>query len=134
MKLNDTDTIADKPPLWPQLKRALRGRCPQCGAGKLFRGYLKQVDECAVCCEHYGTIRADDGPAWLTILAVGHIIVPLILEVEKDSTWPMWIPMVLWPTVALSLSLLILPLAKGFFITILWRGRKAKAADITPAA
>ena len=132
--MSESEAIARKPPLWPQVKRALRGRCPQCGSGKLFRGYLKQVDECAVCAEHYGDIRADDGPAWLTILAVGHIIVPLILEVEKDSAWPIWVPMVLWPMLALSLSLLILPLAKGFFITILWRGRKLKATDITPAA
>lgn len=110
-----------KPPFWPQAKRALCGRCPKCGEGKLFRSYLKQVDVCALCNECYGHIRADDGPAWLTILAVGHIIVPMVVEVERNSTWPMWVPMVLWPSLALLLTLLILPLAKGLFITILWR-------------
>lgn len=111
----------DQPPLWPQLKRALRGRCPACGQGRLFSSYLKQVKACSACAESYGHIRADDGPAWLTILITGHILVPLILEFEKNATWPLWVPMVLWPFLALVLALLILPLAKGFFITILWR-------------
>ncbi len=132
--MNDTETSSNKPPFWPQARRALRGRCPQCGAGKLFKSYLKQVDECRVCSAHYGDIRADDGPAWLTILVVGHIMVPLLLEVEKDSTWPMWVPMMLWPSLAVVLSLLILPLAKGLFITILWRGRRFRVANTTPAA
>ncbi|HEY0900770.1 MAG TPA: DUF983 domain-containing protein [Micavibrio sp.] len=108
-------------PLWPQAQRALKGRCPQCGHGKLFKSYLKQVESCATCGEAYGHIRADDGPAWLTILLVGHIVVPLLVEVERDSTWPMWVPMLLWPTLALVLSLVLLPLAKGLFITMLWR-------------
>ena len=43
------------------------GKCPNCGAGALFRSYLKQVDHCAVCGESYGKIHADDGPPWLTI-------------------------------------------------------------------
>lgn len=120
--MNDTETpVAAKPPFWPQAKRGLRGRCPQCGEGKLFKSYLKQVDKCSVCGEAYGHIRADDGPAWLTILVVGHIIVSLVVEFERDSTWPMWVPMVLWPSLALILSLALLPLAKGLFITILWR-------------
>lgn len=120
--MSETDIkTKEKPPFWPQAKRALRGRCPACGEGKLFKSYLKQVEVCSVCGERYGHIRADDGPAWLTILAVGHIVVPLVVEVERDSTWPMWVPMALWPGLALVLSLVLLPLAKGLFITILWR-------------
>ncbi|MCM2344035.1 MAG: DUF983 domain-containing protein [Alphaproteobacteria bacterium] len=116
-----TEATPAKPPAWPQIRRALAGRCPHCGHGKLFKSYLKQVEACTDCGEAYGHIRADDGPAWLTILAVGHIIVPLVVEVEKDSSWPLWVPMVLWPGLALLLALLLLPLAKGLFITLLWR-------------
>lgn len=117
----ETVVTDKKPPFWLYARRGLAGRCPRCGIGKLFKGYLKQVESCCACGETYGHIRADDGPAWLTILLVGHIIVPILLEVEKDATWPMWVPMVLWPGLAVVLSLLILPLAKGLFITILWR-------------
>lgn len=115
------ESSQEQPPFWPQAQRALKGRCPHCGIGKLFKSYLKQVDACHDCGAAYGHIRADDGPAWLTILLVGHIIVPLVVEFEKDSTWPMWIPMLIWPAVALGLSLILLPLAKALFITILWR-------------
>ena len=54
--------------------RGLRGRCPHCGQGHLFRAYLKPVDACSVCHEPLKHIRADDGPAWLTILIVGHAV------------------------------------------------------------
>ena len=133
--MNQNETPYIKMPLWPQLRRSLRGRCPQCGSGKLYKGYLKQVESCTACGEVFGNIRADDGPAWLTILIVGHIIVPLLLEFEKDSTWPIWVPMLLWPGLAIVLALLLLPFTKAFFITILWRMRvaKEKSAGITPA-
>ena len=111
----------DQQPFWPQARRALRGYCPNCGQGRLYKSYLKQVDVCSVCATPLGKIRADDGPAWLTILVVGHLTVPLLLEVEKHATWPMWMPMVVWPVYALTLSLLILPYSKALFITILWR-------------
>lgn len=111
----------DQQPFWPQARRALHFRCPNCGEGKLYKAYLRQVDECSVCGTPLGKIRADDGPAWLTILLVGHLTVPLLLEVEKHATWPTWVPMVIWPIYALSLSLIILPFAKALFITILWR-------------
>lgn len=114
-------TPPDARPFWPEARRGMKGRCPQCGEGRLFKSYLKQVESCGACGEGYGHIRADDGPAWLTILLVGHIVVPLLVEFERDSTWPMWVPMLLWPSVALVLSLILLPLAKGLFITILWR-------------
>lgn len=119
----ETDPAASgqKSPFWPQARRALVGRCPRCGRGRLFKSYLKQVENCADCGEAFGHIRADDGPAWLTILLVGHLIVPLVVAFEKDSTWPMWVPMVLWPGLALVLALLLLPLAKSLFITLLWR-------------
>ena len=105
------------------LLRAVRRRCPNCGVGRLFTGYLKPVAQCAACGERYGHIRADDGPAWLTILVVGHILAPLLLTVEKSAPWPEWASMIVWPALALALMALILPRAKGVFIAILWRTR-----------
>jgi len=103
--------------------RAAIGRCPNCGQGSLFRIYLKQVDQCAVCGEPYKHIRAEDAPPWLTILIVGHIIVPLILIVETSTTWPAWLEMMIWPIASISLALAILPRAKGAFLALLWTTR-----------
>lgn len=106
---------------WPVVLRGLARRCPCCGKGKLFCGYLKQVDACSVCGERYADIRADDGPAWLTILLVGHIMAPILLTVLPRSEWPDEVHMTLWPLLTLILSIAILPRAKGFFIGMIWR-------------
>lgn len=109
-----------RPPFLVAVWRGISGRCPNCGEGRLFRAYLKQVDACAVCGEPWGHIRADDAPPWLTILVVGHIIVPAAMAIESRDLLPFWASMTLWPLLALALSLLILPRAKGAFIATIW--------------
>ena len=106
---------------WPVVRHGMALRCPNCGKGHLFARYLKQVDTCASCGEDFSQIRADDGPAWLTILIVGHILAPILLAVIPSSTWPDWVSMTVWPTFALVLTLAILPCAKGLFIGMIWR-------------
>lgn len=103
--------------------RALRRRCPNCGRAPLFASYLRQVDHCAACGEAYGHIRADDAPPWLTILIVGHVVLPLALAMGFLLTWPAWIGVVLWSTVAVGLSAVVLPRAKGFFLAAIWHLR-----------
>jgi uncharacterized protein (DUF983 family) len=118
-------------------RRALLGRCPCCGEGKLFRAYLKQVENCAVCRESFGAIRADDAAPWLTIIVVGHIFIPLMLVVVAMTTMPAWASAALWSGVFVLLSLAILPRAKALFIAILWRtgapGSNKPARRIDPA-
>ena len=72
--------------VWPAIVRAVSGRCPACGGGKFFKSYLLQVDRCFMCDESFGQIHADDGPAWLTIGTVGHVVVPLALLAETNAT------------------------------------------------
>lgn len=110
-------------PFWPIVRRGLFGRCPRCGEGRLFATYLKPVAACSACGEPYGHIRADDGPAWLTILVVGHIIVTLILVTSDDNPWPAWLLSTVWVVVALALTLVLLPHAKGLFIALIWRAK-----------
>jgi uncharacterized protein (DUF983 family) len=100
--------------------RAVTGRCPNCGQGRLFASYLKQVEHCAVCGEAFGHIHADDAPPWLTILLVGHILVPTAIIVESFALWPDWVGMTVWPLLALGLALIILPRAKGLFLAGIW--------------
>ena len=67
---------AEKRDVWTALKRGFRGRCPRCGEGKLFRAFLKVDDHCSVCGLDFTPHRADDLPAYLVIVIVGHIVVP----------------------------------------------------------
>jgi uncharacterized protein (DUF983 family) len=101
--------------------RGFMGRCPQCGHGKLFASYLKPVRECAACGEGLGHIRADDGPAWATILLVGHILAPFLLGILPNSPWPDWMLIVTIVPAILILTLILLPRMKGVFIGMIWR-------------
>ncbi|MFZ5835607.1 MAG: DUF983 domain-containing protein [Pseudomonadota bacterium] len=101
--------------------RGFAGRCPNCGKGKLFRAFLKPVDACARCDEAIGHIRADDGPAWLTILITGHVVVPLLLMVEQRTAWPVWVATSFWSALVVVLVLILLPRSKGAFIGAIWR-------------
>ena len=107
------------------VRRGLKGRCPNCGKGHLFRAYLKPVQACSVCGEDISHIQADDGPAWLTILIVGHILVALILTLDGWAGWPMWVSMVFYPSLGMVMCLAGLPLAKGVFIAAIWAGEGA---------
>lgn len=111
---------ADRP-CWPAIRRGLAGHCPQCGEGKIFRAYLKVNDECPSCGEELHHQRADDAPPYLTIFIVGHVVTAMLMI--ADDYWPqadMWIHMVLWPLVAILMSLWLLPLIKGALINYQW--------------
>lgn len=100
--------------------RGVRGRCPACGEGRVFTGYLKATPACSHCGEGYAHLRADDMPPWLTILVVGHIVVPLLLLVEQTWHPAMWVQMAIWPAVTMALLLLLLPRSKGAVLGLLW--------------
>ena len=114
------------------LRRGWRRTCPACGAGPVFDGYLTVRDSCMVCGEELRHHRADDMPAWLTILVVGHLIVPALLLVRDVWGPPMWVHMVLWPVAVLALSLLLLPRFKAMVVALQWATRMggfARAQD-----
>lgn len=103
------------------LSRALLCKCPACGKGKLFVSYLKQVSSCSHCNEDLSSIRAEDGPAWLTILIVPHLLMPFFFALDPHLGLPEWGSMALWATLAFVLVLVLLPFSKAIFIAILWR-------------
>lgn len=107
-------------PLWPAIKRGLHCRCPHCGEGKLFRAFVKPVDKCEACGEEMWHHRADDLPAYLVIVVVGHIVVSAFMAVEMTTYWPMWLHLVVWAPLTLILSLLLLQPIKGGVIGLQW--------------
>jgi len=103
--------------------RGLRRTCPNCGKGRLFSGYLKVQDNCPVCREELHHHRADDGPAYLTILVVGHIMAPMI-HVVFTKFRPDPIVMATGFTIGcVALSLYLLPRLKGLVVGIQWAKR-----------
>lgn len=119
LRLDHTDDRPLRPALW----RGVRKRCPSCGKGALFQGYLKVRDACGTCGEELHHHRADDGPAYLTILVVGHLVAPLIMW--AFLTWRPD-PLVLSGAFAagcVTLSLFLLPRFKGAIVAFQWAKR-----------
>src|SRR2546429_8211825 len=100
---------AEKRDLWTALKRGLRCRCPRCGQGKLFRAFLKVADHCAACALDFSPHRADDLPAYLVIIIVGHIVVPLALMIETNYSPPVALQLSIYLPITLIASLLLQP-------------------------
>ncbi len=102
------------------MKRGFMRRCPSCGQGALFSKYVKTVDECAVCGEEIHHYRADDFPAYLVILVVGHIVVPLYMALNMMADVPMWLNFAIWlPATAIACVLLLQPV-KGAVVGMQW--------------
>jgi len=109
-------SVTGKTALW----RGIKGTCPRCGQGKLFTSYLQQTDHCDYCHEDIASLRADDGPAWLTILVTGHIVAPFIVFFALNETYPAWVMMSILITIIIALVFILLPKCKGLFIAALW--------------
>ncbi|WBU57522.1 DUF983 domain-containing protein [Paracoccus sediminicola] len=120
--MTDDSADADRPTGLAMRRGAIR-RCPACGEGHMFTGYLKIRDHCDHCNEALYHQRADDGPAYLTILIVSHLGAPLLLWVFLTYQ-PSPVSMLIWFSVgAVTLSLAFLPLIKGAFVGAQWARR-----------
>tara|TARA_B100001057_G_scaffold466117_1_gene522924 strand:+ start:770 stop:1156 length:387 start_codon:yes stop_codon:yes gene_type:complete len=100
--------------------RGIRRRCPQCGKGVLLAGYLTPVKNCDICGEDFSAISADDGPAWATLLVLGHLVVPLMVFLGRDETIPIYLATSILMVVMLAGVFVMLPRAKGLFIALIW--------------
>lgn len=109
--------------LAPALLRGWRRRCPNCGGGPMMAGYLAVRHSCASCGERLDQHRADDAPAWATIVIVGHVLVPGLLAVETGFHPPLWVHWSIWPALTLGLTLWLLPRVKGAIIAAQWAWR-----------
>jgi len=116
-------TQPDDRPLGRAIRRGFGGRCPNCGKGHLLQGYLRLAPACPVCGEDLTAARADDGPAYLTILIVGHLLAPTLLAVFV--TWrPSPLTLIaIFATGTVVLSLALLPRFKGMLVGIQWSRR-----------
>ena len=117
--------MAEENRTWLGLRRGAQRRCPNCGEGKLFDGYLKVLPVCDHCGHNNGVYRADDAPPYFTILIVGHLVVGPLLAFGFILTWPAWTVVATTLPALFILTLIILPIVKGAVIGFHW------AADVS---
>lgn len=110
----------EKRDVWTAMKRGFSCRCPRCGQGKLFRAFLKVADNCSVCGLDFTPHRADDLPAYLVIIIVGHIVVPAALWIETNYSPAVWLQLTVYLSFTLVASLLLLQPVKGAVVGFQW--------------
>lgn len=103
------------PPL-PPSQTGMRGRCPRCGEGGLFDGFLGLKKRCEICGLDYSFADSGDGPAVFIIMIVGFIVVGLALFFEFTFEPPFWLHMLLWVPLVIVLSLGLLRPLKGLMV------------------
>lgn len=116
------DTTPERP-MGQALWRGFRTRCPSCGEGRLLHRYLKVHDTCPECGEELFHHRADDGPAYLSILIVGHIMAPLLLLAFKTFRPEPLVLFAIFAVGSMALAFYLLPRLKGIVIAFQWARR-----------
>ena len=106
--------------VWPAIRKGWRRKCPNCGHGPLLSGYLKVRDGCTVCKQELHHHRADDGPAYLTILLVGHLMAPLLHVVFVHFRPEPLVLFTIFAVGCVALSLYLLPRLKGAIVGYQW--------------
>lgn len=119
------DDHAHWPPVEP-VAAGLKGRCPRCGEGRLFSGFLTVGKRCGNCGLDYSFADAGDGPAVFVILLIGFLVVGLALWLEVSYGPPLWLQMLLWLPLTVVSSLVALRLIKGVLITLQYRNKAAE--------
>ena len=99
------------------------GRCPRCGGGKLFDGFLELAPRCEACGLDYGFADAGDGPAVIVTLLAGFIVVGTALVVEVKYEPPMWLHLAIFVPLTLVVCLGMLRPLKGILVSLQYRNK-----------
>ncbi len=114
------------------LRRGLFLNCPKCGKGKLLFNYITPHKSCSNCHLDFAPLRADDGPAWATIMIAGHLSMPFVFALFDFGLESVFLIITLSILFITALSLIILPRAKGMFMAMIWNISTKKAPKPTP--
>lgn len=98
----------------------MKGRCPRCGQGRLFRGLLTVRDRCSACGLDFAFEDSGDGPTVFIIMGLGFVVLGAALWLELNVGPPWWVHVLLWPPLILALGLPALRMVKGVLIALTW--------------
>jgi uncharacterized protein (DUF983 family) len=134
--MTDTSSTEDRPelrpefrpgpperPVWPAIAKGLRHRCPRCGDGRLYARYLALVPACPACGEDLSHARADDGPAYLSILVTAKVMGTAMLVVYEAFQPPAPVLAAIFSAGVVAMALALLPRFKGLIVGVQWAKR-----------
>lgn len=107
-------------PLLAAMWNGFRGKCPHCGEGKLFSSFVTVAPACDRCGEEMHHHRADDLPAYLVIVIVGHVIVGAFMGFEAATSLSTWQHLAIWAPLTVAMSVGLLRPVKGAVVGLQW--------------
>lgn len=116
-------SLSEDRPARDAMLRGFARKCPCCGKGDMFEGYLRVAHACDTCGQAFHHHRADDGPPWLTMLIVGHLMAPLLHIVFVQFRPEPLVLFAIFAAGCVALSLFLLPRLKGLMIAFQWSRR-----------
>lgn len=122
-------TSQSYPPLSP-FRTGLASRCPRCGQGRLFAGFLTVAPHCTVCGLDLSKQDSGDGPAVFIIFILGAVVVPLVFWVEFTYEPSIWLHMVIWVPVILGGALGLLRPMKAVMIALQFRNKASDTGTV----
>jgi uncharacterized protein (DUF983 family) len=112
--------MSEKSKILLGVRRGLRLRCPNCGQGHLFSGFLKVSEHCEVCGLDNTIYPSDDAPPYLTLLLVGHLMIPIMFWLDRAWEPAMWVQFAIWLPLITVITIAALPYMKGSVIGFAW--------------
>jgi uncharacterized protein (DUF983 family) len=112
--------MSEKSKILLGVRQGLRLRCPNCGQGHLFSGFLKVSEHCEVCGLDNTVYPSDDAPPYLTLLLVGHLIIPIMFWLDRAWEPAMWVQFAIWLPLITVITIAALPYMKGAVIGFAW--------------
>ena len=107
----------------PPIPTGFRGRCPRCGQGHLFAGFLTIRPACEVCGQDFSGFDSADGPAFFVMSIVGLLVVGLALWMELTYEPPIWVHALVALPLSVGLSLVLVRPAKGILAALQFRNK-----------
>lgn len=101
------------------MARGGMGRCPVCGLGRLFAGYLRVVEQCASCAAPLGAVRADDAPPYFTIFITAHVIIAMVVVTGQHTNLPVWSMIAFFLPLTVVIAMLLLRPVKGATVGVM---------------
>lgn len=115
--------MSDQKPRAPLAVAGLLGRCPRCGQGRLFEGYLKIRPGCEVCGLSFAGHDTADGPAFFIMMPLCILTAVFALLLDRMAAPPAWVHFVLWPTFIFGSAGLALRPVKAIMVALQYRFR-----------
>lgn len=117
------------PGLFTAMRRGAAGRCPCCGQTRLFNGWLRQAELCAVCHAPLGRVRADDAPPYFVIFFAAHLVIAIQVALESVAQLGLWTEAAIFLPFTLALCLGLLRPVKGATIGLMLQLGMAERSD-----